>query len=255
MAHARWFDPLAPRLAPALHPYALDRRGHGDSDWADPERYGWDRDLADLTGAMRALDPRPWVLLGHSQGGLIAADIAARGLHPIAALILLDIPLHPAGEKLRQTGAGFRRIPQIRWPSLDDAVRGFRPFPAPHRVPRDVLEPIARASFKPSDDGGWTSKFHWKVFQRDRTKEGSPLADFAEHLRSIAAPTLCLRGSDSTILSRDEHREMTARIPGAVGIEISGTTHNLHVESPEAVAEAVLEFVRKRLSLAERRGS
>jgi pimeloyl-ACP methyl ester carboxylesterase len=244
MAHARWFDLLGPQLAHDFRPFAIDRRGHGESDWAEPDRYGWERDLDDLVHALRTIDPRPWVLAGHSQGGLLAADLAARALHPIAALVLLDVPLHPSSPRLRRTGEAFRRVPQIRWDSLEDAVRSFRPFPSPHCVPAEVLEPLARASFKPSGDGGWTSKFHWKVFQRDRTGEPSPLAGFAESIRRIDVPTLCLRGAESTILSREEHREMAARIPRGIAVEVPSTTHHLHAEAPAAVAEAILAFAR-----------
>lgn len=244
MAHARWFDPLAPLLAREFRPFALDRRGHGDSDWTSPERYGWQRDLDDLIHTLTTLDPGPWVLAGHSQGGLLAADLAARRLHPIAALVLLDVPLHPSGARLRRTGDGFRRMPQLRWPTLEDAVRAFRPFPSPHCVPQDILAEIARVSFKPTEDGGWTSKFHWKVFQRDASKEPSPLAHFAERLGDIEVPTLCLRGAESTILTPEEHREMATRIPRASACEIPATTHNLHVEAPAAVAEAVIGFAR-----------
>jgi len=252
MAHARWFDLLAPRLLTEFRPFAVDRRGHGDSDWTEPERYGWERDLDDLGKALRTIDPGPWVLAGHSQGGLLAADLAARGLHPIAGLVLLDVPLHPASPRLRRTGEGFRRVPQIRWSSLDDAVRSFRPFPSPHRVPPEVLEAIGRVSFKPSGDGGWTSKFHWKVFQRDRTGEPNPLANFAESIRRIEVPTLCLRGAGSTILSREEHTEMAARLPHGLAVEIPATTHNLHAEEPEAVAEAILAFGRTSIEARRR---
>ncbi|MEI8357300.1 MAG: alpha/beta hydrolase, partial [Deltaproteobacteria bacterium] len=33
MAHARWFDFMGPLLAPLGRPFAMDRRGHGESDW------------------------------------------------------------------------------------------------------------------------------------------------------------------------------------------------------------------------------
>jgi pimeloyl-ACP methyl ester carboxylesterase len=242
MAHARWFDFLAPLLAGAYRPLALDRRGHGDSEWTEPERYGWERDLADTVEAMRRLDPGPWSVAGHSQGGLLAAHLAARRPDLVVSLVLLDVPLHPGGPRLRRTGEALRKVPQLRWPSLDDAVRSFRPFPAPHRVPPDVLDHLARASFRPTGDGAWTSKFHWKTFQAPRPDGGSPLSGFAEEVRAIAAPTLCVRGSESSILSAEEHAEMARRIPLARAVEIPETTHNLHVEDPAAVAAEILAF-------------
>jgi pimeloyl-ACP methyl ester carboxylesterase len=245
MAHARWWDALAPHLVSGFRPFALDRRGHGDSDWADPATYGWARDLADIAAAMEALDRGPWVIAGHSQGGLIAADLAARGEVQLRGLVLLDTPLHPSGPRLRRTGESLRKVPQLRWSSLEQAMAGFRPFPAEHRVPADRLAEIARASFKPTGDGGFTSKFHWKIFQRDPGDEPHPLLDFAERLRAIRVPTLCLRGDASTILLPEEHREMARRIPRGEAVEIAGATHNLHAEQPEQVASALLAFARR----------
>src|SRR4029450_1007813 len=46
MAHSGWWDTLAPELTPCCRPHAFDRRGHGESEWADPTRYGWGRGLA-----------------------------------------------------------------------------------------------------------------------------------------------------------------------------------------------------------------
>jgi len=242
MAHARWFDWLGPLLASAYRPIALDRRGHGDSDWTEPERYGWERDLADVAAVCGALDPGPWTVVGHSQGGLIAAALAARRPGWVGALVLLDVPLHPTGPRLRRTGEALRKVPQLRWPSLEDAARSFRPFPTPHRIPEDALRHLARASFKPTGDGGYTSKFHWKIFQRNGAREANPLARFADELRDIAVPTLCLRGAESSILTPEEHAEMARRIPSARAVEISRATHNVHVEEPESVAREILEF-------------
>jgi pimeloyl-ACP methyl ester carboxylesterase len=39
MAHARWWDPVAARLADRLHVFAADLPGHGDSPWLEPPRY------------------------------------------------------------------------------------------------------------------------------------------------------------------------------------------------------------------------
>ena len=189
------------------------------------------------------MHPGPWVLAGHSQGGLLAADVAVRSRANLAALVLIDVPLDPAGPRLRRTGESLRKVPQLRYPTLEDATRAFRPFPLPHRVPAPVLAELARHSFRPTDDGGWTSKFHWKMFQRARGDTANPLEGFPERLRAIGVPTLCLRGAESAILPPDEHAEQVARIPRGRGREIPGGTHHLHVEHPEVVARAIDAFL------------
>lgn len=243
MAHARWWDFVAPALAGVAHPYAIDRRGHGDSDWTEPERYGWERDLLDLEEAMQLLSPGPWTLVGHSQGGLLAVHLATRGRVPMARLVLVDTPLDPGAPKLVRASRAFNRIPQLRWPTLEDAMRRFQPFPSPHRIPEAMLRHLARHSFKPTGDGGWTSKFHWKSYQRDRSREGNPLADFKERLRRVAVPALSIRGGESTILSAEEQEELVARLPAGRGVEIAHATHSVHAEAPDAVAGAIRDFL------------
>jgi pimeloyl-ACP methyl ester carboxylesterase len=243
MAHARWWDLVAPALAAGCRPYALDRRGHGDSDWTDPERYGWERDLLDLEEAMRLLSPEPWTVVGHSQGGLLAVHLATRANVSLERLVLLDVPLEPTSPRLTRAGRALNRIPQLRYDTLEDAVRRFQPYPAPHSVPEAVRLYLGRHSFKPTEDGGYTSKFHWKTFQHGRERRPSPLADFDERLRRVPVPTLAVRGEHSTILSRDEHAALVARLPRGRGVEIANATHSLHAEQPLAVARAIAEHL------------
>ena len=247
MGHSRWWDLVAPPLTDVAHPYALDRRGHGDSDWADPDAYGWERDLLDAEETMRRLSPLPWSIAGHSQGGLLAVHLATRGHVPIRELILLDVPLHPQSPSLQRAGQAFRRIPQIRYPSLDAAVNRFQPFPPQHHVPPDVLDYLARHSFKAAGDdtGELVSKFHWKSYQRDRSREDNPLADHDQRLRAIGMPVLSIRGGHSTILSRDDQSDLLRMLRDGRGVEIPGTTHSLHAERPELVAAAMREFLAR----------
>lgn len=247
MGHSRWWDLVAPALTDVAHPFALDRRGHGDSDWAAPEHYGWERDLLDVEEVMRRLSPRPWSVAGHSQGGLLAVHVAARAQVAIRDLILLDVPLHPQSPSLQRAGQAFRRIPQIRYPSLDAAVRRFQPFPPQHHVPPSVLDYLARHSFKDAGDrsGELVSKFHWKSYQRDRSREGNPLADHGTRLAAIGVPVLSVRGGDSTILGRDDQAELLRILRDGRGVEIPCATHSLHAEQPDLVAAAMREFLSR----------
>jgi pimeloyl-ACP methyl ester carboxylesterase len=238
---------VAPHLTSVAHPFAVDRRGHGDSDWAEPDRYGWERDLLDCEEVMQQLSPLPWSLAGHSQGGLLAVHLATRGHVAIRELMLLDVPLEPENPSLQRAGKAFRRMPQIRYPTLDHAMLRFQPFPSRHHVARAVLEYLARHSFKTVDDGSGelTSKFHWKSYQRDRSREGNPLADHGARLRALDVPVLSLRGSDSTILSAADQAELLDRLQDGRGVEIAHATHSLHAEQPEAVAAALRSFLAR----------
>jgi pimeloyl-ACP methyl ester carboxylesterase len=243
MAHARWWDLVAPALVDVARPFAFDRRGHGDSDWTDVERYGWERDLLDAEAVMRALSPEPWIVAGHSQGGLLAVSLATRGNVALRGLALLDVPLDPGSPRLARAGRAFHRIPQIAYPTLDDAMLRFQPYPSPHRVAEPVLRYLARHSFKQLADGTFTSKFHWKSYQRDRRREPNPLADHDQRLRRIPVPVLSVHGAASTILTDRDQAELLRRLPRGHGVDVPDATHSVHAEQPAAVARALRELV------------
>jgi pimeloyl-ACP methyl ester carboxylesterase len=251
MAHSGWWERLAPELGAACRPFAFDRRGHGDSDWTEPLRYGWARDVADIEAVLREVEPGPWILAGHSQGGLLAAEVATAGRASLAGLVLVDIPLDPQSPELRRTGRALRRMPQLHYRTLADAVRRFQPYPPGHCIDESELVRLAESSFRATEDGRYTSRFHWQRFQSEEDSERHPLEGFGERLSRIALPTLILRGAESTILSREHHAEMVRRIPGSIGVEIADSTHNLHVERAAEVGEAMRRFLA-RLSRAER---
>ncbi|MFP6663378.1 MAG: alpha/beta hydrolase [Deltaproteobacteria bacterium] len=243
MAHSRFFDFLAPRLRDVARPFALDRRGHGESDWTEPGNYGFRRDIEDIEAACMQVDPAPWILLGHSQGGVLSVPLALRQRLPLRALILLDMPFDPLAPSMRRTGDRLRRVPQIRYPSWEVATRGFQPYPLPHKANDAVVEHLAGHSFRASDEGGFLSKFHWARMRGPRDPDGNMLADFPDRFREIKIPVLVLRGGESSILPANEYAEMVARFPAATGAEIAGTTHSLHLEKPEAVAEVIRDFL------------
>src|SRR4029453_15191789 len=72
--------------------YAVDLRGHGDSDWASDGDYTLDAFAGDVLAISHALDSPP-ALVGASLGGL--ASLAAIGEHTdetvARALVLVDV--------------------------------------------------------------------------------------------------------------------------------------------------------------------
>jgi alpha-beta hydrolase superfamily lysophospholipase len=86
--HGGRYAPVAAQLNRAgWSVFAHDQRGHGRSGGARGS-IGSDAalldDLARVIDAVRAAQPGPLVLLGHSMGGLIAARFVAEGLQPQA---------------------------------------------------------------------------------------------------------------------------------------------------------------------------
>ena len=142
-----------------------------------------------------------------------------------------------------RSGVGFRRMPQPRWTSRDEAVAAFRLLPRDGDPPAEALRHVAEHSVRETEDGAWTSKFDWRYFRGRDPEAPNPYAAFPSRLARIACPTLVLRGETSSIQSAEDHAAMLATIPDARGVVIAGSGHNPHVERPDATAEAIAGFV------------
>jgi pimeloyl-ACP methyl ester carboxylesterase len=86
---ARW---IAPDVARTTTICAYDRAGHGHSDAVPTRGYDAARDLHVLLE--RAHAPGPYVIAGHSLGGMFALSYAHRYPAQIAGIVLLD-SMHP----------------------------------------------------------------------------------------------------------------------------------------------------------------
>lgn len=88
-AHGRRFRKLAEdRLADRFRVLSFDLRGHGSSGWEPP--WNLDTHVADVLETADAHGVARAVWLGHSFGGRLAAEIAARAPERVARTVLLD---------------------------------------------------------------------------------------------------------------------------------------------------------------------
>lgn len=121
----------------------VDRGGLG---WSDPAPWprSFDRMAAELGAALAASDlPRPYVLVGHSTGGLLARLAAARYREQVIALVLVDsshedqnerLPALPRRHRLRWRALGLQLTP-LWWTRLATRLHAT---PPPEWLPDDL---------------------------------------------------------------------------------------------------------------------
>lgn len=139
-------------LASGFHPSPVELPGRG-SRMAEPP-------ADDLPGLARSLDQsltppsgRPWALLGHSMGALLAAAWAAaalsRGCAPAAVYLSAALPpwapADAVGRDRPATAAGLARLdPADFWPAMV-RLGGIPPALSANASARRLLEPLLRA--------------------------------------------------------------------------------------------------------------
>jgi pimeloyl-ACP methyl ester carboxylesterase len=197
-------------------------------------------DSLDSLGAMaekvlRDAPPR-FALAGHSMGGRVALEILRRAPQRVAALALLDSGVHPlaSGEAGQREAAGRHELLQIardqgmaamaaRW------VQGmvWKPRLGESALISSVIDMFARSS---------ADIFAAQIRALLARPDASGL------LPDIRCPALVLCGEDDAWAPAPRHREMAARIPGAVLELIPECGHMCTLERPAEVTRALLDW-------------
>jgi uncharacterized protein len=231
--HRRARFDVARQLAHALAAGGLaslryDKRGVGGSpgDWRAAGLHDNVDDLGrarDALAARQEIDPARIVLAGHSEGALLAAALAARGV-PTAGVVLLSMSATPGEETLRWQA---RRIA----PTLPAPVRGLlrlfridleKKVAANHDRIRATTTDVARI-------GGARINARWsREFMAH-----DPRADLAR----IAVPVLALTGEKDLQVDPADVEVIAATVPAAVrAARIPDVTHTLrHQPGPPSL--------------------
>jgi pimeloyl-ACP methyl ester carboxylesterase len=229
-ANAHWWDHLAPRLAQHFRVFGLDFRGHGDSDYPELREPGaFDHDLDALLDHVGAPDA---ILMGHSMGAHVAIRAATRRPELLAIVAIEPSRGGKSGERRRtRLALAARRTYATR----DEAIRRFQFLPTAPLVPEELRRAIAGHSVKREADERFGYKFDPGWFGIGAVE--------APELSRITCPVLIVRGAESPLLLAAGAAEWADEIANAAVCEIPRGGHNVHIECPDEVLEAVEAFL------------
>jgi len=107
---------------------ALDMRGHGTSDAPRSNDYAINGLADDVAAVADELQLDRFVLVGHSLGGMVAADYAGRHPERVAGLVLLATPGKSPPELAQKTMASLENdYDDTMQPYWDSMTQGARP--------------------------------------------------------------------------------------------------------------------------------
>ena len=215
-----------------FHVVALDHRGHGDSPRA--ETYALADYIAETRDVIRNLGLDAPVLMGHSAGSKNAWMCIAENPGIASKLVITD--MDPDSYNPGSVAMISRYKDETDFYDSREAVverlRSRQPNASDEELERDVDALAVRL-----DDGRYT----WKRSRDVVTKYDRP--DVWERLPEVGAPTLIVRGADSTLLRHDVAVRMEAAIPDCRLVELPGGGHWVHLEQPDAYAATVRSFL------------
>jgi len=227
-----WFSygRVLPLLSPAYHAFALDQRGHGDSD--KPECcYAADDYAADVDAFMEAVGIDEATLVGDSSGGLIAQRVALDYPHRVSRLVLIGSPTTLVGnEAVMEWWESLRTLED---PIPPEFVRDLLESIIHHPLPEEFLERAISQSLK-------VPARVWRDYW-----EGVVLGvDDTARLGEIGAPTMILWGEWDALLPREEQERRAAAIPDATLLVYPETGHLAHWVRPGWVVRDLEAFLK-----------
>jgi non-heme chloroperoxidase len=226
------FARVLPLLPTRLHAFALDQRGHGDSD---RPRAGYAmRDLAsDVVAFMDAKGIARATVVGHSMGSLVAQQVALAAPARVERLVLVGSAT--SARKVvgvQELAAAVRAFPDPDAPAPLDFVRDFQTSTVNRPVPAAFMTDTVIAASRKLPARVWRALL-----------DGMLATDVATGLGALHIPTLLVWGDRDAYFPRSEQDALLRLIPGARLQVYAGTGHTPQWEQPAEFARDVARFV------------
>ena len=227
------WDLVSLHLSDRYHVYALDQRGHGDTEWSRDLDYSMDAMAADALAFLadqRVDDP---VIFGHSMGGRVTLDLLLVEPDAARAAILVDVgpELSPEGVKV----VGDFVTHNIEFDDLEvflDNVARYDPFRTREHIARTVKYNLLQRA-----DGKYISKAdHRRIPGRFTNRD-------VEDVTKVACPILLVRGAESQVLLADAAERFVEALPNGRMVTVPHVGHNVHGGNTPGFLEAVTPFL------------
>jgi len=222
-------NPFLDQLAERYHVYAPELPGYGEStgeelldDMLDFALHGWD--VAQALGLQR---PH---LVGHSMGGMIAAEMACIAPNDLSKLVLVNaaglwIPEHPIADLFALLPFEFAQL------LFHDPVAGAALLTG--GLDFSNVDAIADFYIGNARRMGMAGKILFPI----------PNRQIAKRLYRLSAPTLILWGKSDALIPPVYAEKWKALIPQAQLVLIEAAGHMLPYEQPAVFAAALSKFL------------
>jgi pimeloyl-ACP methyl ester carboxylesterase len=242
---AHTWDAVATALADRHHCYALDLRGHGDSEWSPTLEYSIAAHAEDLEAFVDNIGLDRFIVVGHSLGAFTALQYAAAHSDRLAGLVVVDAtPFVKDGDEVDRLRTFM--LEQTEFTSVDDAVEYTLRF-QPQRD-RTELHHSLRRSLRQHHDGHL-------VWKHDRRRvDARYFASVIEDARSlldvvgqIRCPTLVIRGSDGC--PAEDADRFAALLFDGQSVTVDGAGHKVHRDNYAGFMSALNPFLDEHQTL------
>jgi pimeloyl-ACP methyl ester carboxylesterase len=218
---SRSFSLLSPHLA-GRRLIMPDLRGHGGSQAG--EGCGFADFAEDIAGLIRRLRLGRRVVVGHSLGGMVAMQLAARHPELVGGLVLLATTLRPGMTPDHPLVAGIA--------ALRDPISPADPFydwwhQCGSSVPRAFLAELAK-------DASAMPAARWRAVLEEIRR-----TDLTATVQAVRARTLIIAGARDPLFDRAHQQALAGALAGSRLVWARDCGHNPHWEDPAFVAAII----------------
>jgi lipase len=233
-SHGGHFARLAEDFLGGFRVLAPDLLGHGLSPYDPP----WSLD-AHIDALVRTLGTEPAMLVGHSFGGRLAFEIAARAPKLVPGLVLLDpaIRLLPHVALFAAENARKERA----YVSFEEGVERRYAESQLHRAPRQLVEDELRRHLVVSSDG----LYRYRYCQSAVVAAYGEMASEPPPFERVRVPTLLVLGEQSYLPYDhllDAHRDALSEL---LQVAVVPGGHTVLWDALEETGKAVARFLER----------
>ncbi len=225
--HGRHFARLAERL-PGHHVLAVDLIGHGSSPWEPP----WDIG-AHCDAILETVGHGPASLVGHSFGGRLAFELAARAPQLVPKLVLLDPAILLPGHVALAAAESARQ--DKTYVSFDELIDRRYDESQLHSTDRGLLVEDLAPHVEEGEDG----LYRYRYSQSAVVAAYGEMASQPPRFEDVRVPTLLVLGERSYLPYdhlMDAHR---AALEDLLEVVVVPGGHSVLWDAPEETSAAI----------------
>ena len=233
---AHSWDLVSLHLSRDWHVFALDQRGHGDSEWSRTADYSVHEMAADLAAFIEVIGATQPVVIGHSMGGMVTLTFTRNHPGVPRAIGVVDIgpEVNAEGTKMIREFVG-RNIEFDDMEEFLDRVEKYDRYRTRAHIAKTLKYNLLRRA-----DGKYVTKNDRRRFHAEGDVRRTPALD---ELAQFPMPVLIVRGGDSNVLVQDAAERFVDALRDGRLVTIPDCGHNVASQNTSGFLAAVKDYL------------
>ncbi len=226
---SRGFKEMMRIMADKYHMYALDLRGHGDTDKPKQFAYTVEQHVEDVTSFLKEMKIESFYGVGHSMGSVVLQGLGFSLPDRVKGLFLISTfaRFHHDDNDMKSFNDMFDTYEKTP-PTKEEWIPNYRAY-----YDQEFPDYIEEAMSK------WPGHC-WKAGWY-----GLETMDFTKFACMIKAPVMMVWGGLDDLVTEEHQKEMMKLLPHADYIIYPDNTHELNQEITEDVTSDIMKFFKK----------